>query len=180
MLPAGSCSQKSGTNRRGCSPGGNGTRDCNARIPVQRAQYPCREGDLEMEPAEQDAAIRSGNGDSPPALRLHRFRIATLLGEGDQRLNRRVTGPNAVVGRKLLGLRRWVGLLTLTVRPAGATRPSAVRLGLLAASMGGGRRVGRTCYAVAATTATLGIQLGSIGRLLRLGRAAARSAGEPL
>ena len=43
----------------------------------------CREGELEVEAAEQDAAIRAGERDVLAVLGLHRFRIAASEGEDD-------------------------------------------------------------------------------------------------
>ena len=71
----------------------------------ESAQCPYREEGLEVEPAEQDAMIRAGEEGNFSALRLHRFRIATLVAEDDRRPGRLIARPAAILWKKLLRTR---------------------------------------------------------------------------
>ena len=64
-----------------------------------------RGGELEVETAEQDAAIRGGKGDGLAALRLLRLGITTFEVEDDQRSSRLIAAATAVFQRELLGAR---------------------------------------------------------------------------
>jgi hypothetical protein len=135
-----------------------------------------------VEAAEQDAAIRTGKRDGLPALRLYRFRIATLKTEDDGRQNHLVAGPTTALRRNLLGPRRRVASRASAGCAAAATRPLNVRVGSLATRTGcsGWLRGPRCPLTAAATPRVLVGGAMRVRRLLRLGRAAARGAGQPL
>ncbi len=125
-------------------PGGYGVGDISARTLFEGANCLYREGELEVEPAEQDAAIRAGKSGGRPALRLHRFRIATFEAEDDQRPGCLIAGPTAVLWRKLLRAREGVALLALATHVARARRLLNVRGGLPAARVDCSKRLGGT------------------------------------
>ena len=124
------------TERSGRPPGGNVVSDISAHTLVEGAHCLYRGGELEVEAAEQDAAIRTGKGDDLMALRLHRLGIATLAAEDGQRSGRLIAGTTAVLRRNLL--RPWGGVAfpALAIHAARARRPLNVRGGLPATRVG--------------------------------------------
>lgn len=103
----------------------------------------CREGELEVEAAEQDAAIRAGERDDLAVLGLHRFRIAAFEAEDDRRTSRQFVALRAVLRRTLLWTWSGIALLAVAIRTAVATCPLGVGVGPLAARVSCGSSLGR-------------------------------------